>query len=98
MYELFTPPVVGMANNGDFGKMIARFNLGAPFENEFKYAATKYNCDLKYHYDSGIYSSELIFVYAALGLNHLVARDGLVDIRAIGAVHSALFLFTLYLL
>jgi len=98
IYELFTPPVVGMANNGDFGKMIARFNLGAPFENEFKYATTKYNFDSKYHYESGIYSSELILVYAALGLNRLIARDGLVDIRAIGAIHSALFLFTLYLL
>src|SRR5437899_5885192 len=98
IYELFLPPPVGLANNGDFGKMIARFNLGAPFENEFKYATTKYNFDSKYHYESGIYSSELMLVYAALGLNRLIARDGLVDIRAIGAIHSALFLFTLYLL
>src|SRR5205809_2278782 len=97
-YELFLPPVVGMANNGDFGKVIARFNLGAPFENEFQYAATKYNFDSKYHYVSGLYSSELIFVPAALGLNALVFRDCYVDIRSIGAIHSAFFLFALYLL
>src|SRR2546427_2936344 len=97
-YQLFLPPPVGLANNGDFGKLIARFNLGAPFDNEFRYAATKYNFDPKYHYDSGIYSSELLSVYAALGLNALVSRDGNVDIRCIGALHAALFLLALYLL
>ena len=98
LYQLFLPPPVGLANNGDFGKLIARFNLGAPFENEFRYVATKYNFDPKYHYESGIYSSELISVYAALGLNALVWRDGNVDIRCIGAIHAALFLLALYLL
>src|SRR5437899_8287783 len=98
IYELFLPPPVGLANNGDFGKLIARFNLGAPFENEFRYATKKYNFDPKYHYESGIYSSELILVYAALGLSALVSRDGNVDIRCIGVLHSALFLLALYLL
>ena len=88
IYELFLPPVVGIANNGDFGKLIARFNLGAPFEDEFRYAATKYNFDPQYHYDSGIVSSELIMVYAGLGLNTLASRSGGFDIRWMGALHG----------
>src|SRR5262245_18354800 len=97
-YQLFLRPVTGLANNGDFGKLIARFNLGAPFENEFRYAAVKYNFDPKYHYESGIYSSELIAVYAPLALNTLVWRDGNVDICSVGVVHAALFLFAIYIL
>src|SRR5262249_46800900 len=98
IYELFLPPVVGMANNGDFGKLVARFNLGAPFEDEFRYAVTKYNYDAKHHYESGVYSAEPLLVPIALGLSRIFSRSGLVDIRVMGAIHSAIFLCALYLL
>src|SRR5438270_5821558 len=91
-FQLFLPPVTGLANNGDFGKLIARFNLGAPFEDEFRYAPIKYNFDPKYHYDSGVYSSELMFVATALGLHALISPTSSFDIRWIGAIHSGVFL------
>src|SRR4030095_14404937 len=98
LFMVFLPPSVGLANNGDFGKLIAKFNLGAPFEYEFQYATIKYNFDPKYYYNPGFRSSEQILVGAALGLNALFFRDGFVDIRCIGAIHSALFLLIVYLL
>ena len=66
--QLFLPPVVGLANNGDFGKAVGVFGLGAPFEDEYKYA------DLTYAFDQRCYSrppfrcSETLLAAAAIGL------------------------------
>jgi hypothetical protein len=97
-FQSFVPPVIGLADNGDFGKMIGRFALRAPAEYENAYATTKYTYDQSYWYLSGFWSSETLLLIPALWINGIVFRDGAFDIRAAGAVHAALFLLALYLI
>jgi len=40
IWQLFVPPVVSMANNGDFGKLLGRFGLGS--DEVFQHANTRY--------------------------------------------------------
>src|SRR5713101_4254173 len=86
-YQLFLPPVVGLANNGDFGKILGIFHLGAPREDEYGYAPLKYTFNRKYYYQSGFYSSETLLVAPAVALHKLFARERTFDLRLIGAIH-----------
>lgn len=89
-FQLFIPPVLGLANSGDFIKITGRFDLYSPVE-EYKFAPTVYSVDPKYHWDSGILSSETILAGAAVALNQGFGKSGTFDLRWAGAVHGALY-------
>jgi len=95
--QLMLPPVVGLANNGDFGKVLGSFGLGAPREHEHIFADTKYNFDPRYFYKAGFSSSEFILVVPALALGAMLSRDGRFDLRYMGFIHSGLFLLAIVL-
>ena len=57
-YQILLPPVVGLANSGDFGKVIGVFGLTAPIEDENAWAATRYEFNPEKRYWAGFYSSE----------------------------------------
>jgi len=99
VFQSFVPPTVGLANNGDFPKITGPFDVGNPSDDKdvMRFADLKYVVDSRYHYDSGFYSSELLFVVAALALNSVFGHPNIFDLRFMGAVHAAFFLFTLYL-
>jgi hypothetical protein len=98
-FQSFLPPVVGLANNGDFTKIAGQFDVGNPFADKDvnKFADIKYVVDPKYHWDSGFYSSELLLLAAALGLNSIFGNPGSFDLRLMGIVHAGLFLLAFYL-
>ena len=96
IWQLMLPPVVGLANNSDFGKLLGPYDLGSPVKST--YADTKYVYDERYHWDSGFSSSELLFLWAALGANKLLSKDGSFDVRLMGFVHGAVFLLAVVLL
>jgi hypothetical protein len=93
---LFISPPVGLADGGDFNKVTRLFNFdaAAPDNDDrwFKYAFLDYKFDPAWHWWSGFPSSEMLLVAPALGINRLVSRPGAFDLRAIGAVHAAVFL------
>ena len=62
---MFRPPV-GIANNGDFGKIALPFNLYAPVEDELLFAPVKYTIDPARHWENEFVSSETLFVLPAL--------------------------------
>src|SRR5712692_7428552 len=95
-YQLFLPPVVGLANNGDFGKILGVFSLAAPVEDEYKYAPLKYTFDGSHYYQSGFYSSETLLAAPAVALHKLFAKQRTFDLRLIGAIHAALFLLAFW--
>jgi len=97
-YQILLPPVVGLANSGDFGKVIGVFGLTAPIEDENAWAATRYEFNPEKRYWAGFYSSEHLVMAAALAANTLLSKDGSFDLRAIGLIHGTLFLLALYLL
>src|SRR5580692_5577812 len=93
--QLFIPPIVGLADQGDFIRTIGRFGYGPQHHGslEYAYVEPKYIPDP--HYRSPGWeqaNSEYLFVAAALLLNKVVSRDGTLDITVAGWVHAVAFL------
>jgi hypothetical protein len=96
-WQLLVPPVVGLAPDGDFPKLLGPLALGTPVDHPFIYADTNYEFADNHHWASPFYSSETILLRLAVFLNGMVSKDGRFDLRAIGIVHSAVFLLALWL-
>jgi hypothetical protein len=97
-YQIFVPPVVGLANSGDFGKVIGAFGLTGPVQDENAWASTRYEFNPQKHYWAEFYSSEHLIMAASVVANTALSKDGYYDLRSIGLIHGALFLLVLYLL
>jgi hypothetical protein len=94
-YQLFIPPIVGIADQGDFVRTIGRFGYGPQHHGslEYVYVEPKYIPDP--HYRSPYWeqaNSEYLFVGGALLLNKLVSKDGALDITVAGFVHALAFI------
>jgi hypothetical protein len=94
-YQLFIPPVVGLADQGDFVRTIGRFSYGPQHHGslEYAYVEPKFIPDPRYrspYWEQA--NSEYLFVGAALALNKLVSKDGALDITVAGLVHALAFL------
>ena len=96
-WQLLLPPVVGLANNGDFSKTYGVFNMTAPAADEVKFADTRYVFDPQAHYSSRFYSSEQLLLVPALALNSIFSKDGSFDLRFMGIIHAALLLYAAWL-
>ncbi len=96
-YQLILPPVVGLADNGDFSKITGRFDLYAPIHRVYEYVDTIYEIRPDKHWVSEFYSTEILLVVPALWLNALISKADTFDLRFIGVVHGALFLAALWL-
>lgn len=92
--QCFAPPILGLANNGDFPKLIGRYSLWpVPAERggDFFYVVKHYQVDPQFHWDSGHFSSELLPVQLAFQIHRLFGLSNF-DIRLIGVIHATLFL------
>jgi len=94
-YQLFVPPIVGLADQGDFLRTIGRFGYGPQHHGslEYVYVEPKYIPDPQYrspYWEQA--NSEYLFVGAALLLNKLVSKDGALDITVAGLVHALAFM------
>ena len=94
-YQLFIPPIIGLADQGDFIRTIGRFGYGPQHRGDLKYVYVEpaYVRDPAYRAPEWEQAnSEYLFVGAALLLNKLVSGDGALDIRVVGFVHVVAFL------
>lgn len=102
VWQLLIPPVVGIADNGDFPRIMSKFNLGYttddPDDRYFRYFVPTYRFSPANHWASGFYSTEVVLVAASLPLNSLISKDGLYDLRVLGILHLAFLLLALWLL
>lgn len=96
--QVFVPPVVGLANNGDFGKVIGIFSLTNPQEDEFGFLTLKFRFDPERFLWVGYASSEQLLAASAVALNAPFGSNASLDVRMVGAVHVALYLLSFYLL
>jgi hypothetical protein len=96
-YQLFVPPIVGLADQGDYYRTIGRFGYGPEDKSEprvIAYVPRKFVPDPSFRVRSLEHvESEYIFVGAAMLLNKVVSKDGKLDILVIGLVHALAFLF-----
>jgi hypothetical protein len=95
--QLLLPGYIGIANNGDFGKIDARFSCAPPDDSarNFTYFVADYACGPQYYWKSGVVSSEILLAAVPL----LAARGmhaAWFNIRWLGALHALLFLAAYY--
>ncbi len=96
--QLFVPPSVGLADNGDFSKVMGLFSLGGRWEDDYRFVAFKYRFDPRYHWEAGYYSSETLLAAAPVILSRTLSKTGSFDLRWMGLLHGVLFLLAVYLL
>ena len=93
-FQLFVPPAIGLANNGDFAKMIGRFSL-APASldtsEEYAYFTARWVYNRAFYWLSDDRSSELIPISAAV-LTDWWFSSRIFDIRTLGAIHSLVWI------
>jgi hypothetical protein len=97
-YQLFIPPIVGLADQGDFVRTIGRFGWGPQHHGSllYVYVEPKYIPDP--HYRSPAWeqaNSEYLFVGTALLVNRVVSKDGTLDIKMAGLIHTLALLLAL---
>jgi hypothetical protein len=93
-FQLFVPPSVGLADNGDFGRLIDRFDLGPADKvdsDQYSYFTTQWIYDPTYHWTSDNFSSELILICGALLIGWTSSTNQF-DIRIMGSIHALLWI------
>jgi hypothetical protein len=94
IFQLFIPPSIGLASNGDFAKMIGRFSLAPASRDtseEYKYFTARWVYNRSFQWMSDDRSSELIPITAAV-LAGWWFSNHVFDIRILGAIHALLWI------
>lgn len=93
-YQLFIPPIVGLADDGDFWKIMGQVGLRYPTGD----VQTRAYGHLTVEYDitqplwaSGYLTSEIPFVAGARFIEKSGLRRRVLDIRTLGILHSLVF-------
>jgi hypothetical protein len=97
--QLFVRPVVGLADNGDYERIMGyagfQHTTADSAERYFTFLRTKYAVVAPGWFRGGYHSSETLLAFAARFAHVAFSRDALFDIRVLGAIHAALFLLAL---
>jgi hypothetical protein len=97
--QLVIPPYIGIANNGDWGKVYARFACGLADggAGNFIFFVPDFEFGPQYYWSSAVLSSEILM---AAGPILLVKAAGghVFNIRWLGALHATLFVAAYYML
>jgi hypothetical protein len=100
--QLFMPPVIGLADNRDYERVIGyagfQHTTADPAERYFSFVRTKYAVVAPGWFRGGYLSSETLLAFAARGVHTLSSGGPVFDLRLLGAIHAALFLLALALL
>jgi len=97
-YQLFVPPIVGLANNGDFSRVAEPLGIFPPPEIGnaafFDWIVPQYRFDPKRIWFHGLccYSSETLLGIGSLPVGLLISPPGQFDLRAIGIANLIGFL------
>ena len=92
-HQIFVPPVVGLADNGDFARVMDPTGIsyrGPADEYYFRYLALRYASGAPR--SRGHYSSEIPIAAAARVEAAAFLPRGVFDIRSLGAIHLVLLL------
>jgi len=101
-YQLFVPPSIGLADNGDFSRILGAVGLehaaGNRDDSYFNYFAPTYRFESSGEWDSLVLTSENVLVLCAMAIDRLGSKTGVFDVRVLAALHLALFLLAVWLL
>lgn len=95
LFQLFIPPIVGLADNGDFARIMEKVGIQQGQNKEFL-GNINLTFPISFNYNiKGYQSSELIFVLTAILINAITSKDGLFHLLTLGAVHTVALLAAL---
>ncbi len=104
IFTLFIPPLVGMADNGDFyrvinGNGLYKLDRNAP-DQYLSYFSSQYGVYQYFNeYESSLLSSQTPFIHAAIALDRLLTgNDAVFDVRFMAFLIGLWALVALYLL
>jgi hypothetical protein len=101
-WQLFVPPAAGVADNGDYPRIMGRFRLDHPSpdpqDRYFNYLNLRYRWDPAGGWDSGLVSSELPLAWIAVQLDRPWSEKGWFDLRWLALVHSVLLVAAFWLI
>src|SRR5688500_9033294 len=95
IWQLFVPPYVGLADNGDFERMMGRFGIGhrqETAERFFQYFVRIYDVRESLRHDRPLLTSEDVFMRLAIPVNRMVFGSRIFDLRSLALVHAAALL------
>lgn len=101
-FILMVKPIVGIADNGDFSRIMSSTGLGYYSDNAdgrfFSFINRLYSInEAPLKLQEFYASTEIIFVKLAILLNKLVVNNGTFDIRFLSLLYLTLFLFSIYI-
>ena len=93
-WQLFLPGFIGMANNGDFGKVAGTLSIGGADQGaaNFVFFQPQYVRGPEHYYIPKPPSSEIALAWLASTVQKAVGDAARFDIRWLGAVHALIFL------
>jgi hypothetical protein len=96
--QLLVPPVVGLADNGDYQRIMGYAGFQrttSDYERYFAFLRTRYAFAAPGWFRSGYHSSETAIALVARTVHRLFSAQPLFDIRLLGAIHAVLLLAAL---
>jgi hypothetical protein len=97
--QLLVPPVVGLADNGDYERVMGyagfQHTTTDSAQRYFSFLRTKYAVVQPGWFRGSYHSSETILAFAARLAHLTFSGEPLFDIRVLGAIHAVLFLLAL---
>ncbi len=98
IYQIFIPPVTGLADNGDFVRIADKVGISQGNDKQYmKFINLVFPIQPKYNV-KGYQSSEMIFVLLSVGLNGLLFHDGLFHLNLLAGLHAIALLLALGIL
>jgi hypothetical protein len=101
-YQLFVPPLVGIADNGDSWRVMFPAGLNhrpAPWGDRFfRYFNSKYAIETFPRVVPDYLSSSLVFVWMARALNMAVVDRAIFDVRVLAALYLVCLLASIHLI
>lgn len=93
-WQLLLPGFIGMANNGDFGKVAGPLAIGGADNgaNNFVFFQAQYLRGPQYYYIPRPPSSEIVLAWLASAVERIAGDPARFDIRWLGAAHGLIFL------
>lgn len=95
LWMLFVPPLIGLANDGDFGRVLGNLSLAADSSQNLRYFVSQYQ-HVPWRWNSHLPMSGVWVARVAVAISHVVSKGPDFDVRFLAALYSVLLLAAVY--
>lgn len=97
VYQVLIPPQVALANNGDFQRLSLLGGINYRYDPWNEPENYIFFDDIEYVFkevpiqNTGYFSTQLVIIFIARGINRIVGKSGFFDLRTLGTTCSLLY-------